>query len=38
MHEFPGVPWREWPDVPYELFMGCISMVDAKLGDGDGED
>jgi hypothetical protein len=29
MHHFPGVPWREWPDLPYELVCGCIEYIDS---------
>lgn len=36
MHHFPGVPWREWPDMPYEVVMGCISLIDGSESD-DGE-
>ena len=38
MHFFPGVPWRDWPDLPYELVMGCISFVDGRIATGDEED
>jgi hypothetical protein len=37
MHYFPGVPWDAWGDMPYELVMGCISFVDARIGNGDEE-
>lgn len=35
MHTFPGVPWDAWPDLPYELVMGCISFIDGDSDDGE---
>lgn len=36
MHTFPGVRWDEWPDMPYELVMACIGLIDgADAGEED---
>lgn len=36
MHIFPGVRWNEWPELPYELVMGCVDFIDGMRGDGEG--
>jgi hypothetical protein len=35
MHHFPGVRWDEWPDMPYDVVMSCISLIDGSEGDGE---
>lgn len=35
MLRFPGVRWNEWADMPYDLVMSCIDLID---GASDGEE
>jgi len=37
MHHFPGVGWDEWEDLPYEVVLGCVDLIEAKMG-GQSED
>jgi hypothetical protein len=34
MHTFPGVAWDAWPDLPYDLVMSCINLIDGADDDG----
>lgn len=38
MHEFPGVPWNVWPELPYEVVLACVSFIDTQYRGDSGEE